>query len=120
MNKDAQFLAEAYDKILEEGRSAVKRRHKSEHKELTAWLLNNGTKQNSKEYKTKMERLDHINKLIAGDKEIHGGNTSKVTVEPTVKAEPREDVVEDETATCTQCGDAGHTADNCPENGNAV
>ena len=47
MNKDTQFLAEAYEAVME---GVVKKKHYNEYKKLTKWLLDNKDLHGKREY----------------------------------------------------------------------
>jgi hypothetical protein len=116
MNKDFKLLAEAYASVIEEARNVIKKKHYNEYKGLTKWLLDNKDQHGKKEYEKKKTRRDQLVAIFKEEgMEPHEVKDSFAKKE-NVEAEPKEDVAPDHSATCTQCGDVGHTADNCPEN----
>jgi len=115
--KKAKHLKEAYDEVIEEARALVKKKHYNEYKTLTKWLLDNKDKHGKKDYEKAKARRDQLVGIFKEEgMEPHQVKDS-FAKKPEVEGEPKEDVTSDTTATCTQCGNAGHSADNCPENG---
>jgi hypothetical protein len=112
MNKDAKYLAEAYSVVVE---GVVKKKHYSEYKKLTKWLLDNKDKHGKKDYEKAKARREELVSMF-GDEGMKPHEVGDSFKKAPVEAEPKQDTAPDNTATCTQCGDTGHTGDNCPEN----
>lgn len=112
--KKKDELKEAYETVVE---SVVKKKHYSEYKKLTKWLLDNKDQHGKKDYEKAKARRDQLVSIFKEEgMEPHQVKDS-FAKKPSVEGEPKEDVIPDTSASCTQCGDAGHTADNCPDNG---
>jgi hypothetical protein len=113
MNKDTQFLAEAYQTVVE---SVIKKKHYNEYKKLTKWLLDNKDKHGKKDYeKVKARHKDLVDMFGHEGLEPHEVKDA-VTKKKVESNEPNPVEVPAKIEACPVCGD-NHGPDSCPDDG---